>query len=490
MDSAPFLIQIHDDTLPEHPDSILYVIRNYGSAASIGADSTLLFILNDDDLPATISFVTDSDAGYMHDGTYSVCISINNPNPFYVRYSLRTYDAWNYPLQTAYGGYDYLYDWGTRYAPPGISTFCQNITIIPDTNLSPASKTFICAIQNIDANNIIDSFFHFTIINDNYYSPMSVSFDINSLTVKPDTTVLVGIPITIVNPNHRAYRFQIIPAGFMSNVSLDSLVSDHIRILNSAFSRGWGTFHDTLWLTISQPTIVSDTDLISLQINGVMQNTSPDTVFHLTLIGPDTLHISFLGAGFSHLKSDSIGYVKLFTSSPVKYPVSADIRLLSGSATPGVDFIFHDTTVIFPPYTYDTISLQIIMLKDHLRQGNEQINLSLTNVLPANVITDIVQYTYTIIDDDSTAVSPTGISRSDKPESISIHPNPFSDRLNIMTDLPDYTISIADPLGENVYYQNHMKGNFTIDLKQLPCGWYVMSVYDGQTTHRSKLIKD
>ena len=497
MDSAPFMIRIYDDTFPEHPDSIRYVIQNYGSSASAGTDSTLLFIVNDDDLPATIRYTYDSASSYeagdsFYKGvfipigaTYNVSITVDNPNPFYVRYIADNLDYWRHDTFSnidAYAIQNFYYNEETLYAAPGVNTYLKTVYFV-NTNMSQ-EKHFYCILRNIDANLITDSLTFFTIKGSDFFNTPSVSFDTNLINIVSDTLSDFVIPITIRNPNVKPLYFRI-----------DTLSSGskypgiNYTYNNQPYGYGNGVSHDTFRVHFANPHLPGDTISIYFALRNDTVNGSFDTLLHVTIIDTGGVNISFLGAGFAHLKSDSIGYVSLYTSTIANFPISARVKYINGNATPGVDFIFHDTTVVFPPNAYDTISLQIIILKDHLRQGNEQINLSLTNVQPTNVIADIVQYTYTIIDDDSTAVSPNGI-QVDKPESLSIYPDPFRDIINIQTILPDYTISIANPLGENVYDQNHKKGNSTIDLKQLPCGWYVVSVYDGQTTYRSILIKD
>ena len=97
-DSVPFLIQLHDDTFPEYSEHLDYTLEGFGTIDTIGANNVLHFVLLDNDLPATISFITDSgwtwkDRDTFVNGAYLpnaspfyIGITVNNPNLFYIRY--------------------------------------------------------------------------------------------------------------------------------------------------------------------------------------------------------------------------------------------------------------------------------------------------------------------------------------------------------------------------------------------------------------------
>ncbi len=492
-DSVPFSIQLHDDTFPENPEHVHYQLNAYGTADSIGANNTMVFVLVDNDLPATISFVIDTGSAYMHDGTFPVCETINNPNPFNIRYYTRTYDAaFTTPLGvfTAVGGYTYFYDWDTLWAPPGISTYCENIRLVPDTAVLP-DKTLMVVLQNIDDNIIIDSTFRFTIRNDNYYYPPTVSFDVDSMVILKDTTVRVGIPITTYNPNHRAFPFIVDTVGFQSVSTLDSNIQAHVYLnYNNYFNHPGGTWHDTVWVTVLDNHLINDTSTVVFRIKGVKQNTSPDTLFYLTMIDTGKLIVSFKGAGFAHLKLDSIGYVQVYTSGPVNYNITAKVTYLNGDAVMGTDFLWQDTQVTFRANAYDTISLPVIMLRNGIHEGNKQINFLLSDVSPADTRYDIIQYTYTIIDNDSMAIWPTGIDEADPAMAVRIYPNPFVSCVNIRTTAAQYSVQVSDMIGRTVKSMDNLSGDSTIPLSELPQGSYLLHIEGTdhtQTIHITKL---
>ncbi len=489
-DSVPFSVQLYDDTFPENPEHVHYQLNAYGTADSIGANSTMVFVLKDNDLPATISFVIDTGSAYLSDGTFSVCVTINNPNPFYVRYYTRTYDsAFVTPLGhfSALGGWNYFYDWGTVWAPPGISTQCQDIRIVADTAVLP-DKTLLVVIQNLDDNILIDSTFTFTIRNDNTYYPPSVSFDLDSMLIQKDTALIIGIPITTVNPNHRAFSFIVDTIDFSSTSSFDSATLYHIYLNNTYFSHPGGIWHDTMRVNILNNHLIEDTSHITFRIKGVRLNTAMDTLFHLTLIDTGSLILSFKGAGFAHLKMDSIGYVQVYTSAPVKYDITADVTYLNGDAVRGTDFLWNDTTVTFPANAFDTISLPVTMLRNGLHDGNKQINFLLSNANTTNVRYDIIQYTYMIIDNDSTAVW-TSIQETDDQSAMRIYPNPFTGVIHLHTDEPAYNVVVTDMVGRELKKIDGLSGDATITLQELPAGNYIIQMKGERSTAVQYLTK-
>lgn len=491
LDSVPFSVQLIDDSFPENPEHVYYQLNAY-TGDFTGANDTLIFVLKDNDLPATISFVIDTGSAYIHDGTFSVCVTVNNPNPFYVRYYTRTFDsAFVTPLGhfNALGGWNYFYDWGTVWAPPGISTLCQDIRIVSDTAVLP-DKTLLVVVQNLDDNILIDSTFRFTIHNDNAYYPPTVRFDVPGLIVVKDTLVRIGIPITTYNPNHRSIPFIVDTIGFQSVSHFDSTIRAHVYLnYNNYFTHPGGLWHDTVWVAVLDNHLINDTSIVTFRIKGVRQNASADTLFYLTMIDTGALVISFKGAGFAHLKLDSIGYFQVYTSGPVRYDITAKVSYLNGDAVEGVDFLWLDTLVTFPANGYDTISLPVVMLRNGIHDGNKQINFLLSNVNPATPRYDIIQYTYMIIDNDSTAAWPSSIEDIGQSAPVRVYPNPFISTIHIQTTATHYTLSISDMLGRTVKETEDASGDLTLPLYELPQGSYIVHIKGADTDQTIRITK-
>ena len=496
-DSAPFTIHIMKDTFPEYPEHVLYVLTNPVNSSSIKADSSLLFVLNDTTPGAIISFILDSVAFYedqdsFNSGIYyqsynadTIGITINNPNPFYVRYYANNIDCWHnssYPFVNACALTDFYYNGETCYAPPGISTY-KKVAYIVDQN-STYDKYFYGVLRNIDANTITDSLLFFTIKHVNYFDTASLSFDTNQIIVVNDSLQNVGIPITINNPNRKPLYFHI-----DTTMTSSTFPGINFTFNNQEYGYGHGISHDTFWVNILNRYLIGDTISTVFALRNDSVNSSPDTLLRITIIDTGSLSVSFLGAGLAHLKSDSVGYVKVLTSSMAKYPVSVAVSYLNGNAIRDTDFIFNDTTVTFPAFTLDTISLPVIMLQDHLHSGNTQVNLQLSNVSPSTVQYLITQYTYTIIDNVDSGLAPLSITQLDNSHHLKLYPNPFDNLITIETTLSQYNVSITNSLGEEVYTINDQKGNLNLDFADKPAGLYLIKVSYSDQTFIRKMLK-
>ena len=497
-DSAAFSIKIMKDTFPEYPEHVLYVLTDAVNGSSLGNDSSLLFVLIDTTPPATIRFLFDSmsafeDADSFYNGVYLpfnapfyVGIVVNNPNPFYIRYIADNLDCWrNDGLSyiNACGFTNFYFNGELCYAPPGISTYYKLGNVVNENMTS--DKYFYCVLRNIDANVISDSLCFFTIKHVNFFDTASLSFDANSIMVVNDSFQSIGIPITISNPNRKPMYFRIDTT--QSNSVYPGV---NYTFNNQEYGYGHGISQDTFWINFINTHLTGDTISMVFALRNDSVNISSDTLLSITAI--DTgggLYVSFLGAGLAHLKSDSIGYVRVYTSTFTKYPISVGVTYLNGNAIRDTDFIFDDTTIIFPPFTFDTISLPVIMLQDHRYQGNTQINLQLSNVNPSDVQYGISQYTFTIIDDEDSGLAPLGVELLTNEPSIKVFPNPFTNEISISSTLPQYAISITNTLGQEIYLNARQKGDMYLNLGDLASGLYLLRVTDGDKTYVKKILK-
>ena len=484
-DSVPFYIYILDDTIPEYTEQLTYVLRNYGSNAGIGIDSVFNFVLKDNDLPASIGYTKDTVTAWEHDGHVPVYIQVNNPNLFYIRYETGFYDQNSnntlHPSNCAEAVHFY-YNPEVFYAPPGISTQIKYVDIVND-NLQNPDRYFYCLVFNLDANIIVDSFVKFIILDDDYHHAPKVSFDTNRKEVRRDTVQRVTFPITVDNPNWSPLIFTIDTFLPISNYNHSSLI-----VPTPYFNYGHGLWHDSVVVFITNDHWVQDTQVAVFRIKGIPDNTSIDTLFNLVLTSPDSLYISFKGAARSHPKSDSIGYVYVYTSGAVKYPVTADVKYLNGNATPGVDFIFRDTSVLFRANLFDTVAVPVRMLKDHLHQGNEQVNLQLLHTNPASVIPLIIQYTYMIIDDDSTALW-AGINSIEDGAARFAMSNPFTDYIHIKTGVALYDVVLSTMMGTIVAQHKDSMKDSSIPTAGLPTGMYLLTLTADGYSYTTKVIK-
>lgn len=496
-DSAPFSIIIMSDTFPEYPEHVQYVITSPANGSAIGNDSILSFVLLDTTRGAIIYFVTDSVWCYEgsdsfingvsdpFQSTYLVGITINNPNPFYVRYIVDNIDCSShaiYPAINACSTVDFYFNGEIVSAPPGISTYYKRAYM--EMENSTSDKYFYGILRNLDANIITDSLVFFTIKHVNFFDTASLSFDQAALTVIGDSLQTVGIPITINNPNHKPMYFHI---DTIQNAT--AYPGINYTFNNQEYGYGSGISHDTFYVSFISTHLPGDTISILFALRNDSVNSSPDTLFRLTMIDTGGLNVSFLGAGLAHLKSDSIGYVKVVTGAFAKYPISVRVSYLNGNAIRDTDFAFNDTTITFPAFTFDTIAVPVVMLQDHGYQGNTQVNLQLSNVSPSNIEYGITQYTFTIIDDEDSGLNALGVLPMPNGPLLKVQPNPFDNELSIQTALSDYRIKITNSIGEEVYSGEHQKGNIYVNLAGQAAGIYLIRVTLGDTSYIRKALK-
>ena len=66
--------------------------------------------------------------------------------------------------------------------------------------------------------------------------------------------------------------------------------------------------------------------------------------------------------------------------------------------------------------------------------------------------------------------------------SVSIYPVPAIDKLNIVTELEDYTIEVVAVSGTKVLMQENNSGNATILVGNLEKGMYILRMYNAKQT--------
>ena len=345
------------------------------------------------------------------------------------------------------------------------------------------NKYFICSLKNIDANVITDSLLYFTIKPVNFFDTPSLSFDTRAITMTGDSFQTVAIPLTINNPNHKPLYFHI---DTVQNYSVFPGINYTYN--NQEYGYGNGVSHDTFYVNFINPHLTGDTISMTFALRNDSVNSSPDTLMTITVIDTGALGISFLGAGLAHLKSDSIGYANVYTGAFAKYPISVKVSYLNGNAIRDTDFIFNDTIITFPAFTFDTIAVPVVMLQDHRYQGNTQVNLQLSDVSPSTVQYGITQYTYTIIDDEDSGLTFLGLQAIGQELPVKVLPNPFESEISIQTNLSGYHLSITNSIGQEVYQKDGNR-NATADLTNEPSGLYLVRLtYAGQT-YVKKILK-
>jgi hypothetical protein len=92
----------------------------------------------------------------------------------------------------------------------------------------------------------------------------------------------------------------------------------------------------------------------------------------------------------------------------------------------------------------------------------------------------------------TSGLAPTGINTNKEELSIHIHPNPFSDELNI--SIPDFEnnsrLEIYSYDGRMVYSIKLFEETQSIKLKLLPTGTYIARIINDESVYSKLIIKD
>lgn len=313
--------------------------------------------------------------------------------------------------------------------------------------------------------------------------PAYLSFEWVSDTV-PEGDTTMYFAVRFVNPSNVQYSYAI------AYDAAQSTAANNIdgNYANQTITHGQGTFIDTFSIIVFDDPLIEATENFYLRFINLPANVYPtqDSIYNLHITDADVLNVSFIGAGLTYTEGVGLAEVKLVISTPVDSATMVNVSLAAGNATSNVDFIFNDTTIVFPHNTNDTQSVWVTIIDDNIDEGNEQINFNLTNATNgANIL--ISAFTLTIIDNDSTII---GINDVNAKDGIKVYPNPAINTLNLQSDAILQRVVITDVIGNVVLQQDALAaGKNRLDITALPAGMYVVAVHAGDKVITRKFIK-
>jgi hypothetical protein len=168
--------------------------------------------------------------------------------------------------------------------------------------------------------------------------------------------------------------------------------------------------------------------------------------------------------------------------NPNSAPTSVDVKLIGGTATEGVDYIFDSIqTVTFAADSSSPISVIGTIVNDITPEPNETILIALLN--PTNQAT-IVEDTLiiTIMDNDQV-----GIGNNFSLPGVKIFPAVSNGIFNVNTDLNSIVL-VKDILGNNIWQKNDATGTLKLDLENQAKGIYFITVENTQGRMAKKVI--
>ncbi|MDB4347248.1 T9SS type A sorting domain-containing protein [Bacteroidia bacterium] len=134
-----------DESFIDAPDTIIIVLRNPSGSAVIGADSTLMFIIKDDDAPPGVRFVTLNQTVSETSGSIDVQIELlnrnNNPSDFSLKYMDTRSDVTE-GADFTFNPTSKIYSFGTS----GSDTITVTVPLLNDTDFE-ADEMLVFAVE-------------------------------------------------------------------------------------------------------------------------------------------------------------------------------------------------------------------------------------------------------------------------------------------------------------------------------------------------------
>jgi len=126
-------------------------------------------------------------------------------------------------------------------------------------------------------------------------------------------------------------------------------------------------------------------------------------------------------------------------------------------------------------------------MDDNVEEINEQVNLRIGDLSPVAIgHQGIRQFTFFIIDDDSTAL---GIE--DDATMVSAYPNPVSNFLNLSTDFPMNSIQVMSMDGKNVFSSFVAdEQKITLNTSDWNSGLFILRITSADKVKTVRIIKN
>ncbi len=297
---------------------------------------------------------------------------------------------------------------------------------------------------------------------------------------------IIPVVAEIYNPTADSFTF-IIYANQSASTAIQGNGNDYIYV-NKEFKNGPGITRDTVYINVLQNQLISATKKVVMGFINLPANAEiiPDSTYTLYITNNNVLMVSFLGAAYSFSKDTPLVEVKVVLSTYWPQLVTANVTLAPGSAVYGTDYLFNDTTVVFPPYSSDTQGVWVTIINNNIYESNKQINFNLTNPT-GGAILGTSGFTLTIINNDSIG---TAVPLIDFENGLKVFPNPASNQLNVQSEKILNRVEIRDMLGNvAVSTGNLMAGKNNVNISMLPSGMYFISILSEDKIYSRPFIK-
>jgi hypothetical protein len=369
----------------DEPDETVEVSLGSPNRANLSSPSVQRITLIDDDPQPEVTFAKGDLSVMEGTGDVSVQVQLSaiSSSPITVPLSLSG---------SATPGIDFLFYKYSLVIPPGSSSASFNIQVLDDQVWESYETAVVTMGQPTNAVLGVPNAYLLTLVDDDpqpevgfVQADQSVEENAGNVSVQVQLSAVSSLPITVplslsgsATPGIDFLFDQdsvVIPPG-------SSSASLNIQVLDDLLPESY----ETVVIALGQPT------------NAVL---GMPNAFPLTLVDDDPQpEVNFVQSDQSVDESAGTVSIQLQLSSVSSLPITVPLSL-SGSATPGIDFLFNQDSVVIPPGN-TVASLDVQVMDDLVPEPSETVEIALGQ--PTNAVTGIpITQTLTILPSDQPA---------------------------------------------------------------------------------------
>jgi hypothetical protein len=384
--SKSFTVSIINDTLDESDETVNLTLSNPTGGATLGAHNTAVLTITDNDVGGTVQFITPTyTVGEMKAAVITVTRSGGTASGVTVDYATSN--------GTAVAGSDYTATSGTLTFAAGQTSRTFSVPIIGDT-LDEANETVNLTLSNPGGGATLGAQGSAVLTITDNDSGGSVQFSVANYSGSEAKPAIVTVTRS---------------GGAASGVTVDYATSDGTAVAGADYAAAAGTLsfaagqtsrtftvpiiNDTLddgnrtvLLTLSNPTGGAMLGLRSSAVLNIVDNDAAGTV-------------QFSVAGYNVSEANANATITVTRAGGLASGATVDYASAGGTAEAGADYTATSGTLSFAAGQTST-TFSIPLLDDGLAEGNETVDLTLSNPTGGAVLGLRSSAVLTILDDE------------------------------------------------------------------------------------------
>ncbi|MCS6934681.1 MAG: lamin tail domain-containing protein [Chitinophagales bacterium] len=283
------------------------------------------------------------------------------------------------------------------FNPGGVDSLPFVVTITDDA-INEGTEQIVFVLQNPSHNGLIDpdSLLTLTIL-DNDVPPPVVQF-LTTSSIYSESAGTVMIPVVISNPNANATSVSVSVVGGTAQQGVDYTYTPQVLTFPANSSAP-----QYISVTLINDALVEQNEFFSLTLNNPTNNAQvgPNASLSFTITDDDGLQIALFPVTQTQFENIGTVNVAVILNNPSPGPVSVQLKFHApqSTATPGLDFIFQDTTISWAPNTSGGQVITLTVIDDNAYEFTETVQLRLTQATGGAVLTDSV-FLLTILNND------------------------------------------------------------------------------------------